>query len=68
MLKIDDDTAARYHAQSYTNTLALIPSESAVLFMLKSVGFREVFLIPNHTNTRHELYLAHRWGTFIAYK
>jgi tRNA (mo5U34)-methyltransferase len=68
MLKIDDDTAARYHAQSYTNTLALIPSESAVLFMLKSVGFRDVFLIPNHPNTRHELYVAHRWGTFIAYK
>jgi 2-polyprenyl-3-methyl-5-hydroxy-6-metoxy-1,4-benzoquinol methylase len=68
ILKIDDDTAARYHAQSYTNTLALIPSESAVLFMLKSVGFRDVFLIPNHPDTHHELYLAQRWGTFIAYK
>jgi tRNA (mo5U34)-methyltransferase len=68
VLRMDDDAASRYHAQSYTNTLALIPSESAVVFMLKSVGFREVFLVPTHTKQLPETYLVGRWGTFIAFK
>jgi tRNA (mo5U34)-methyltransferase len=68
MLKVDDDTASRYHAQSHTNTLAFIPSEAAVIFMLRSVGFREIFMIPNHPSTLHESYISGRWGTFIAYK
>jgi len=68
ILKIDDDTADRYHKQSHTNPIALIPSESAVLFMLKSVGFRNVFRIPTLSKNLPEHYLTGRWATFIAYK
>jgi SAM-dependent methyltransferase len=68
ILKMDDDAANRYHAQSYSNVLALIPSESAVLFMLKSIGFTNVFLVPNLTRNLPEPYLNGRWGTFIAFK
>jgi tRNA (mo5U34)-methyltransferase len=68
MLRMDNDTASRYHAQSHTNTLALIPSESAVLFMLQSVGFREVFLVSNQSRNLPDSYLTGTWGTFIAVK
>jgi SAM-dependent methyltransferase len=68
MLKMDDDAASRYHAQSYSNPLALIPSESAVLFMLRSVGFKKVFWVPHRTRNLPETYLNGRWGTFIAFK
>jgi len=68
ILRVDDDTAGRYHAQSYTNTLALIPSESAVLLMLQSVGFREVLMVPNHSGNLPDIYVTGTWGTFIAIK
>ncbi len=56
------------HRQHFTNRLALCPSRSAVPIMLRHVGFREVFWVPNSTDNLPEDYLTGRRMTFIAVK
>lgn len=68
LLRIQADDVSFYHSQSHANRLAFIPSEGAVLLMLKSVGFRDVFRVPNATNNLPREYLNGKWGTFIAIK
>ncbi len=50
------------------NNLVCFPSKSAVAFMLRHVGFREVFVIQNDTQELPAEYLEHRRATFIAIK
>jgi ubiquinone/menaquinone biosynthesis C-methylase UbiE len=68
LLRIQADDVSFYHTQSHANRLAFIPSEGAVLLMLKSVGFRDVFRVQNATNNLPKEYLNGKWGTFIAVK
>lgn len=65
ILKLEEDVV---NAQYVSNRIALVPSKSAVPFLLKNAGFREVFWIRN---TRRDLPLDYATGarmTFIAVK
>jgi tRNA (mo5U34)-methyltransferase len=68
LLRLQEDDVSYYHNQSYGNSFALIPSEAAVPMMLKSVGFREVYRVPNATDKLPKPYLTGKWRTFIAVK
>lgn len=68
MLRIEQDDAQLYHSGSYTNQLAFVPSERAVVAMLRSVGFRHIYFVPPTIPKVPDLYTNGRWGTFIAVK
>ena len=68
ILRIEHENVDYYHSDSYSNELAFMPSEEAVVMMLKSVGFREVFLVPATLPDIPDAYRKAAWGTFFAIK
>lgn len=66
MFRVEPDTIS-YHRESHMNALAFIPSESAVVRLLKSVGFARVFRVPVRPSSP-AVYRMGRWGTFVALK
>lgn len=66
VLRIKEDIV---HDQNFTNRLAFVPSDKAVPLMLRHVGFREVFRVPNSARNLETLdYLFGVRRTFIAVK
>jgi tRNA (mo5U34)-methyltransferase len=65
MLKLQEDLV---HDQNGSNRVAFVPSKSAVPLMLKHVGFREVFWIPNASRDVPLDYMTGARMTFIAMK
>lgn len=55
------------HEQNVSNQLSFLPSKSAVVSMLRHVGFRRVFSVQNSPHSPSD-YLAGARGTFIAAK
>jgi tRNA (mo5U34)-methyltransferase len=68
MLRIERDDAELYHPGSHTNRIAFVPSERAVVALLQSVGFRQVYMVPPTIPKIPDIYFNDRWGTFIAVK
>lgn len=68
VLQLFDDDVSYYHQPSHSNTLAMIPSQSAVVMMLKRAGFKRVLRAKNYTRRLPPGYRDDGWGTFIAFK
>lgn len=68
MLRLEHDDVSYYHNQSHANSFALIPSEAAVVAMLRAAGFRQVLRVRPASSELPKVYLSGRWGTFIAVK
>lgn len=65
LLKIEED---QVHEQNISNRVALVPTKSAVPAMLRYVGFREVYWIPNRAKNLPLDYKTLARMTFIAVK
>jgi len=65
VLKLEED---RVHDQNFSNRVALVPTKSAVPLLLKHVGFREVYWIPNRSKDLPLDYLTLARMSFIADK
>jgi hypothetical protein len=63
VLKLQEDDV---HEQNASDRLALVPSKNAVPLMLRHVGFRQVFWVPNASRNLPLDYLTGARMTFIA--
>ncbi len=54
------------HDQNFSNRVALVPSKSAVPMMLRHVGFREVFWVPNSSSNLPLDYVTQARMSFLA--
>lgn len=68
VLQLFADDVRYYHQSSHSNTLAMIPSQSALILMLQRAGFKRVLRAKNYSRRLPPVYRDDGWGTFIAYK
>lgn len=68
MLLLKEDDVAFYHRQSHANRFALIPSEAAVVAMLRTAGFRRVLRVPDPDHPLLGIYRNGSRATFVAFR